>query len=171
MANKLLKDGWLSFLPGAKIGVLGINGAGKSTLLKIMSGIDKEFTGGAWAAEGIKIGYLAQEPQLDNNLNVIENVMLGVSEIKEYIKKFEEVSNKFSEVSSDEEMNNLLAEQAELQEKIDAIDGWEIDRHIEIAMDALRCPSANSKIAELSGGERRSSSYVHYYYQNLICYY
>ena len=153
--KQVIKDGWLSFLPGAKIGVLGINGAGKSTLLKIMSGIDKEFTGEAWAAEGIKIGYLAQEPQLDNNLNVIENVMLGVSEIKEYIKKFEEVSNKFSEVSSDEEMNNLLAEQATLQEKIDAIDGWEIDRHIEIAMDALRCPSANSKISELSGGEKR----------------
>ena len=153
--KQVIKDGWLSFLPGAKIGVLGVNGAGKSTLLKIMAGIDKEFSGEAWAADGVKIGYLAQEPQLDHNLNVIENVMLGLSEIKEQLKKFEEVSNKFAEVSSDEEMNKLLTQQAELQEKIDAVDGWEIERHIEIAMDALRCPAGNSKISELSGGERR----------------
>ena len=153
--KQVIKDGWLSFLPGAKIGVLGVNGAGKSTLLKIMAGIDKEFSGEAWAADGVKIGYLAQEPQLDHNLNVIENVMLGLSEIKEQLKKFEEVSNKFAEVSSDEEMNELLTQQAELQEKIDAVDGWEIERHIEIAMDALRCPAGNSKISELSGGERR----------------
>jgi len=153
--KQVIKDGWLSFLPGAKIGVLGVNGAGKSTLLKIMAGIDKEFSGEAWAADGVKIGYLAQEPQLDHNLNVIENVMLGLSEIKEQLKKFEEVSNKFAEISSDEEMNELLTQQAELQEKIDAVDGWEIERHIEIAMDALRCPAGNSKISELSGGERR----------------
>ena len=153
--KQVIKDGWLSFLPGAKIGVLGVNGAGKSTLLKIMAGIDKEFSGEAWAADGVKIGYLAQEPQLDHNLNVIENVMLGLSEIKEQLKKFEEVSNKFAEVSSDEEMNELLTQQAELQEKIDAVDGWEIERHIEIAMDALRCPAGNSKISKLSGGERR----------------
>tara|TARA_B100000676_G_scaffold134029_1_gene132939 strand:+ start:2127 stop:3809 length:1683 start_codon:yes stop_codon:yes gene_type:complete len=153
--KQVIKDGWLSFLPGAKIGVLGVNGAGKSTLLKIMAGIDKEFSGEAWAADGVKIGYLAQEPQLDHNLNVIENVMLGLSEIKEQLKKFEEVSNKFAEVSSDEEMNELLTQQGELQEKIDAVDGWEIERHIEIAMDALRCPAGNSKISELSGGERR----------------
>ena len=153
--KQVIKDGWLSFLPGAKIGVLGVNGAGKSTLLKIMAGIDKEFSGEAWAADGVKIGYLAQEPQLDHNLNVIENVMLGLSEIKEQLKKFEEVSNKFAEVSNDEEMNELLTQQAELQEKIDAVDGWEIERHIEIAMDALRCPAGNSKISELSGGERR----------------
>ena len=153
--KQVIKDGWLSFLPGAKIGVLGVNGAGKSTLLKIMAGIDKEFSGEAWAADGVKIGYLAQEPQLDHNLNVIENVMLGLSEIKEQLKKFEEVSNKFAEISSDEEMNELLTQQAELQEKIDAVDGWEIERHIEIAMDALRCPAGNSRISELSGGERR----------------
>ena len=153
--KQVIKDGWLSFLPGAKIGVLGVNGAGKSTLLKIMAGIDKEFSGEAWAADGVKIGYLAQEPELDHNLNVIENVMLGLSEIKEQLKKFEEVSSKFAEVSSDEEMNELLTQQAELQEKIDAVDGWEIERHIEIAMDALRCPVGNSKISELSGGERR----------------
>tara|TARA_B100000686_G_scaffold355308_1_gene472406 strand:- start:1427 stop:3124 length:1698 start_codon:yes stop_codon:yes gene_type:complete len=153
--KQIIKDGWLSFLPGAKIGVLGINGAGKSTLLKIMAGVDKEFSGEAWAAEGIKIGYLAQEPILDNSLNVHENVMLGVSDIKEILKNFEDVSAKFSEVSSDQEMNNLLSEQSILQEKIDAVDGWEIDRHIEIAMDALRCPPGKSKVTELSGGEKR----------------
>jgi len=153
--KQIIKDGWLSFLPGAKIGVLGTNGAGKSTLLKIMAAEDKEFTGEAWAAEGIKIGYLAQEPILDESLNVFENVMLGVSQVKEDLKKFEELSAKFAEVSSDEEMNNLLTEQASLQEKIDAVDGWEIDRHIEIAMDALRCPLGESKIEDLSGGEKR----------------
>ncbi len=153
--KQIIKDGWLSFLPGAKIGVLGTNGAGKSTLLKIMAAEDKEFTGEAWAAEGIKIGYLAQEPILDESLNVFENVMLGVSQVKNDLKKFEELSAKFAEVSSDEEMNNLLTEQASLQEKIDAVDGWEIDRHIEIAMDALRCPLGESKIEDLSGGEKR----------------
>ena len=153
--KQIIKDGWLSFLPGAKIGVLGINGAGKSTLLKIMAGEDKEFSGEAWGAEGIKIGYLAQEPILDDNLNVYENVMLGVSDIKDTIKKFEEVSAKFAEVSSDEEMNNLISEQSILQEKIDSMDGWEIDRYIKIAMDALRCPPGESKISELSGGEKR----------------
>ena len=153
--KQVIKDGWLSFYPGAKIGVLGSNGAGKSTLLKIMAGIDKEFSGEAWAAEGIKIGYLAQEPILDNNLNVFDNVMLGVSEVKDALKEFEEVSLKFGEVSTDDEMNDLLGKQAELQEKIDSIDGWDIDRHIEIAMDALRCPSAESNISDLSGGEKR----------------
>jgi len=153
--KQIIKDGWLSFLPGAKIGVLGTNGAGKSTLLKIMAGVDKEFTGEAWAADGLKIGYLSQEPILDESLNVFENVMLGVSQVKEDLKNFEEVSAKFAEVSSDEEMNNLLTEQASLQEKIDAVNGWEIDRHIEIAMDALRCPLGESKIEDLSGGEKR----------------
>ncbi len=153
--KQVIKDGWLSFYPGAKIGVLGSNGAGKSTLLKIMAGIDKEFSGEAWAAEGIKVGYLAQEPVLDNNLNVFDNIMLGVSEVKDALKEFEEVSLKFGEVSTDDEMNDLLAKQAELQEKIDSIDGWDIDRHIEIAMDALRCPSAESNISSLSGGEKR----------------
>ena len=153
--KQVIKDGWLSFYPGAKIGVLGQNGAGKSTLLKIMAGLDKEFSGEAWAADGIKIGYLAQEPILDNDLNVFDNIMLGVSEIKDALKEFEDVSLKFGEVSSDDEMNELLAKQAELQEKIDSIDGWDIDRHIEIAMDALRCPPAESNIADLSGGEKR----------------
>ena len=153
--KQVIKDGWLSFYPGAKIGVLGQNGAGKSTLLKIMAGLDKEFSGEAWAADGIKIGYLAQEPILKNDLNVFDNIMLGVSEIKDALKEFEDVSLKFGEVSSDDEMNELLAKQAELQEKIDSIDGWDIDRHIEIAMDALRCPPAESNIADLSGGEKR----------------
>jgi len=153
--KQVIKDGWLSFYPGAKIGVLGQNGAGKSTLLKIMAGLDKEFSGEAWAADGIKIGYLAQEPILDNDLNVFDNIMLGVSEIKDALKEFEDVSLKFGEVSSDDEMNELLAKQAELQEKIDSIDGWDIDRHIEIAMDALRCPAAESNISDLSGGEKR----------------
>ncbi len=153
--KQVIKDGWLSFYPGAKIGVLGQNGAGKSTLLKIMAGLDKEFSGEAWAADGIKIGYLAQEPILNNDLNVFDNIMLGVSEIKDALKEFEDVSLKFGEVSSDDEMNELLAKQAELQEKIDSIDGWDIDRHIEIAMDALRCPPAESNIADLSGGEKR----------------
>ena len=153
--KQVIKDGWLSFYPGAKIGVLWQNGAGKSTLLKIMAGLDKEFSGEAWAADGIKIGYLAQEPILDNDLNVFDNIMLGVSEIKDALKEFEDVSLKFGEVSSDDEMNELLAKQAELQEKIDSIDGWDIDRHIEIAMDALRCPAAESNISDLSGGEKR----------------
>ena len=153
--KQVIKDGWLSFYPGAKIGVLGQNGAGKSTLLKIMAGLDKEFSGEAWAADGIKIGYLAQEPILDNDLNVFDNIMLGVSEIKDALKEFEDVSLKFGEVASDDEMNELLSKQAELQEKIDSIDGWDIDRHIEIAMDALRCPAAESNISDLSGGEKR----------------
>ncbi len=153
--KQVIKDGWLSFYPGAKIGVLGSNGAGKSTLLKIMAGLDNEFSGEAWSAENIKVGYLAQEPILEKDLNVFENIMLGISDVKDTLKKFEEVSLKFGEVSTDEEMNDLLAKQADLQEKIDAIDGWDIDRHIEIAMDALRCPSADRNIYDLSGGERR----------------
>jgi energy-dependent translational throttle protein EttA len=153
--KQVIKDGWLSFYPGAKIGVLGSNGAGKSTLLKIMAGLDKEFSGEAWSAENIKVGYLAQEPILDKDLNVFENIMLGISDIKDTLKEFEEVSLKFGEVTTDEEMNDLLTKQAELQEKIDSIDGWDIDRHIEIAMDALRCPPAESNISDLSGGERR----------------
>ena len=153
--KQVIKDGWLSFYPGAKIGVLGSNGAGKSTLLKIMAGLDNEFSGEAWSAENIKVGYLAQEPILEKDLNVFENIMLGISDVKDTLKEFEEISLKFGEVSTDEEMNDLLAKQADLQEKIDAIDGWDIDRHIEIAMDALRCPSADSNISDLSGGERR----------------
>lgn len=153
--KEVFKDIWLSFLPGAKIGVLGYNGAGKSTLLKIMAGIDKDFTGEAWAAEGVKIGYLEQEPKLDPTKNVWENVMLGVSEKKALLDHFNEVSMKMGEEMSDAEMDKLMAEQAELQEKIDAQNLWDLDREIEVAMDALRCPPAESAIDKLSGGEKR----------------
>ena len=153
--KEIIKDMTLSFLPGAKIGVIGNNGAGKSTLLKIMGGIDKEFTGEAWAAKGTKIGYLEQEPHLDLQKNVIENVTDGLAEIRDMLEKFNEISGKFAEPMSDDEMNNLLAEQGELQEKIDAVDGWEIDRTLQIAMDALRCPPADWGVEKLSGGERR----------------
>ena len=153
--KEILKGLTLSFLPGAKIGVLGVNGAGKSTLLKIMAGIDKEFTGEAWAAEGVKIGYLAQEPHLDPAKDVVGNVMDGVAETKALLDRFNEVSAKFGEDMTDDEMNDLIAEQAELQEKIDAADAWDLDRKVEIAMDALRCPPADSDVTTLSGGERR----------------
>jgi ATP-binding cassette ChvD family protein len=153
--KQVLKDIWLSFLPGAKIGVLGANGAGKSTLLKIMAGLDKEFTGEAWAAEGVKVGYLPQEPQLDPAKDVLGNVMEGVGETKALLDRFEEVSNKFAEVTDDDEMNALIAEQAELQEKIDAANAWDLQRNVEIAMDALRCPPGDSDVTKLSGGEKR----------------
>lgn len=153
--KELFKGITLSFLPGAKIGVLGVNGAGKSTLLKIMAGVDKDFNGEAWAAEGIKVGYLEQEPQLDPAKNVMENIMDGLSETRDLLKKFEEVSMRFGEELSDEEMNDLINEQAELQEKIDACNGWDLERTIEIAMDALRCPPADADVTKLSGGEKR----------------
>ena len=153
--KQVLKNIWLSFLPGAKIGVLGLNGAGKSTLLKIMAGLDSEFTGEAWAAEGVKVGYLAQEPQLDPAKDVLGNVMEGVAETKALLDRFEEVSMKFGEVTDDDEMNALIAEQAELQEKIDAADAWDLQRNVEIAMDALRCPAGDADVSKLSGGERR----------------
>jgi len=153
--KKTLDDIWLSFLPGAKIGVVGPNGAGKSTLLKIMAGIDKEFGGEAWAADGVKIGYLAQEPQLNPDKDVVGNVMEGVAETKNLIDRFEAVSARFAEELTDDEMNDLIAEQAELQEQIDAADAWDLDRKIEIAMDALRCPPGDSAVDKLSGGEKR----------------
>jgi energy-dependent translational throttle protein EttA len=153
--REVLKDIWLSFLPGAKIGVLGPNGAGKSTLLRIMAGVETEFSGEAWAAEGAKVGYLEQEPQLDPTKNVAANVGEGLAEIKALLDRFEAVSARFAEELSDDEMNALLAEQAELQEKIDAVNGWELDRTVEVAMDALRCPPGDADVAKLSGGERR----------------
>jgi len=151
----VLKDVRLSFVPGAKIGVLGLNGAGKSTLLKIMAGIDTQFSGEAWAAKGIKVGYLEQEPQLDPTKTVGENVMDGVAETKALIEKFNEVSMRFGEELTDDEMNDLIAEQAELQEKIDSSDAWDVDRKVEVAMDALRCPPAGEAVESLSGGEKR----------------
>ncbi|MBX6366703.1 MAG: energy-dependent translational throttle protein EttA [Rhodospirillales bacterium] len=153
--REVLKDIWLSFLPGAKIGVLGPNGAGKSTLLKIMAGIDKDFVGEAWAAEGATVGYLPQEPQLDPEKDVAGNVMEGLAPIKALLDRFEAVSARFAEELSEDEMNALIAEQGELQEKIDHVNGWELDRTIEIAMDALRCPPGDADVTKLSGGERR----------------
>jgi energy-dependent translational throttle protein EttA len=153
--REVLKDIWLSFLPGAKIGVLGLNGAGKSTLLRIMAGIDQDFAGEAWAADGVKVGYLPQEPALDPTKDVAGNVKEGLGEVKALLERFEEVSARFAEELSEEEMNTLIAEQGELQEKIDRVNGWELDRTIEIAMDALRCPPGDAEVAALSGGERR----------------
>ncbi|HTC18415.1 MAG TPA: energy-dependent translational throttle protein EttA, partial [Stellaceae bacterium] len=153
--REVLKDIWLSFLPGAKIGVLGANGAGKSTLLKIMAGIEKDFSGEAWAADGVKVGYLPQEPALDPKKDVAGNVMEGLGEIKGLLDRFEAVSVKLGESLPDDEMNRLLAEQAELQEKIEAVNGWELERTVEIAMDALRCPPGDTAVSKLSGGERR----------------
>jgi len=153
--RQVLKDIRLSFLPGAKIGVLGPNGAGKSTLLRIMGGIDTEFTGEAWPAEGIKVGYLPQEPALDPKKTVLGNVLEGVAEKKALLERFETVSAKFAEPMDDDAMNALISEQAELQAQLDASNGWELERQVEIAMDALRCPPADSDVTKLSGGERR----------------
>ena len=153
--REVFKGITLSFLPGVKIGLLGVNGAGKSTLMKIMAGVETEYGGEAWAAEGVKVGYLEQEPHLDENLTVAENVMLAFGDLKAAIDRFNEISMLFAEEMTEEQMNDLLAEQSELQEKIDAEDGWEFDRRIEIALDALRCPPPDSRIDKLSGGERR----------------
>jgi len=151
--KQVLKDIWLSFFPGAKIGVLGLNGSGKSTLLRVMSGQDDSFTGEAWAAEGAKLGLLEQEPQLDQKKDVLGNVMDGAGDMARMLTRFEEVSNAFSDPDAD--MDKLIAEQAELQEKIDAGNGWDLQRTVEIAMDALRCPPSDADVEKLSGGERR----------------
>jgi energy-dependent translational throttle protein EttA len=153
--REVFKGITLAFLPGVKIGVLGINGAGKSTLLKIMAGIETEFGGEARAAEGVRVGYLPQEPQLDPDKTVGDNVEEAFADVKAALTRFNEISMKFAEPMTDEEMNDLLAEQADLQAKIDAGDGWELDRQVEIALDALRCPPAEARVATLSGGERR----------------
>ena len=151
----VLRDIWLSFYYGAKIGVLGLNGAGKSSLLKIMAGVDPDFVGEARPADGIKIGYLAQEPELDPDKTVRENIEEGLAEIRDALKEFEEISAKFAEPMEPEEMDKLLEKQGAVQEIIEHADGWEIDRKIEIAMDALRCPPADWPVTNLSGGERR----------------
>lgn len=153
--RELFKGITLSFLPGVKIGVLGNNGAGKSTLLKIMAGIEKDFAGEAWPAEGVNVGYLEQEPQLDPAKDVLGNVMEGCGQIVDDLARFNEISAKFAEPMTDDEMNDLLAEQGELQERIDAANGWDLERTLEIAMDALRCPPKDSDVTKLSGGERR----------------
>jgi ATP-binding cassette ChvD family protein len=153
--REVFKGITLSFLPGVKIGVLGVNGAGKSTLLKIMAGIETDYGGEAWAAEGVRVGYLAQEPKLDENLTVSENVQLAFGPLKAALERFNAISAEFAEPMDDDRMNALLAEQADLQEKIDAEDGWELERRVEIALDALRCPPPDSAVTNLSGGEKR----------------
>jgi len=153
--KQVLKNIWLSFLPGAKIGIVGHNGSGKSTLLKIMAGVDKEFTGEAWAGEGIRVGYLEQEPQLDTSKSVFENVMDGLKEKKALLDDFNAISMQLCEVTDDDEMMKLVEKQGELQEKIDAADAWNLDTDVDMAMEALRCPPADADITRLSGGEKR----------------
>jgi len=153
--REVLRDIRLSFLPGAKIGVLGPNGAGKSTLLRIMAGEEREFVGEAWAAEGVLVGYLPQEPTLDPTKDVFGNIVGGLAEVNALLDRFEAVSARLAEDLSEAEMDTLIAEQGELQEKIDQANAWELDRTIEIAMDALRCPPGDADVATLSGGERR----------------
>ena len=153
--REVLKNIWLSFLPGAKIGVLGLNGAGKSTLLKIMGGIITEFDGEAWPAKGVEVGYLPQEPELDSEKDVLGNVEEGVAETRALLQRFDEINERFGEEMTDDEMTKLLADQAEVQDKIDAINAWDLDRTLEIAMDALRLPPGDADVAMLSGGEKR----------------
>ena len=151
----IIKDISLSFYPGAKIGVLGLNGAGKSTVLRIMAGLDTEFDGEARPQPGIKIGYLPQEPELNANKDVRGNVEEGVAETIALVEKFNEISNKFAEPMSDDEMNALLEEQGKLQDEIDSAGAWEIERKLDIAADALRLPDWDADVSKLSGGERR----------------
>ena len=153
--REILKNINLSFYPGAKIGVVGSNGSGKSSLLKIMAGLDTDFLGEALAAKGTRVGYLAQEPDLDLSLNVWGNVELAVKDTRDLLQRFQEVSMAFGEATTDDEMNALIEEQAKLQDRIDASNAWELDRKIEIAMDALRLPSGEADVSTLSGGERR----------------
>jgi sulfate-transporting ATPase len=153
--REVFKGITLSFLPGAKIGVLGVNGAGKSTLMRIMAGIETEYGGEAWAAEGVRVGYLSQEPKLDPEKTVGENVREAFGPLAGALARFNEISERFAEPMEEDEMDALLAEQASLQEKIDAEDGWELDRRVDIALDALRCPPADLPVSTLSGGERR----------------
>ena len=153
--REILKDISLSFFPGAKIGVLGLNGSGKSTLLRIMAGVDKEFNGEARPQADINIGYLPQEPQLDEEVDVRGNVEQGLGEIMALLEEFNAISDKFAEPMSDDEMNTLLERQGDLQTKIDAVDGWEVDRILERAADALRLPPWDARVAHLSGGEKR----------------
>ncbi|HET7132108.1 MAG TPA: ATP-binding cassette domain-containing protein, partial [Gammaproteobacteria bacterium] len=151
----ILRDISLSFYPGAKIGVLGLNGAGKSTLLRIMAGVDKEFEGEARPQPGIKIGFLSQEPGLDPSKTVRGNVEEGVADLMNLVKRFNEISDKFAEPMSDDEMTKLLEEQGKLQDQIDAAGGWELERTLDIAADALRLPPWDADVTKISGGERR----------------
>jgi ATPase subunit of ABC transporter with duplicated ATPase domains len=153
--REILKDISLSFFPGAKIGVLGLNGSGKSTLLRIMAGVDKDYIGEARPQTGIRIGYLPQEPELDSTKDVRANVEEGIKEIKDLLDRFNEISMKFAEPLSDDEMNSLLEEQGSLQDAIDTADAWNLDRKLEIAADALRLPPWEADVSKLSGGECR----------------
>ncbi len=151
----VLKDIHLQFLPGTKIAIIGVNGAGKSTLMKIMAGYDKDYTGEAWAAEGVRVGYLAQEPRLDDTKTVRENVLDGAAPVRDAVARFDAISAEMAEPGDDTDFDALMTEMGELQEKIDAVDGWTLDNQIEIAMDALRCPPGDSGVTALSGGEKR----------------
>ena len=151
----VLKDIWLSFLPGAKIGVLGLNGAGKSSLLRIMAGEDQSFVGEAFPAEGISVGFLHQEPRLDPAKTVLGNVEEGVAEIRALLTRYDEINARFGEEMSADEMDKILAEQGKVQDQIEAANGWDLDSRLELAMDALRLPPADAEVATLSGGERR----------------
>ncbi len=153
--REILKGIWLSFYPGAKIGVVGPNGSGKSSLLRIMAGVDRDFNGEAWAAEGTRVGYLAQEPELDPALDVRGNVEEAVKHQRELLRRFDEINMKFAEPMSDDEMTALIDEQARVQDLIDAGNLWDLDRKIEIAMDALRLPPGDARVENLSGGEKR----------------
>ncbi len=153
--KQILKETWLSFFPDAKIGIIGNNGAGKSTLLKIMAGIEHDFNGEAWLANGATVGYLPQEPELDKEKTVYDNIISGLTKQKQLLDEFDEISTKFSEEISSDEMDKLIVRQGELQEQIDALNLWDLNRMIEIAMDALRCPSSDELVKNLSGGEKR----------------
>jgi ATP-binding cassette ChvD family protein len=154
-SREILKGIWLSFFPGAKIGVVGANGSGKSSLLRIMAGVDRDFQGEAWPAKGTRVGYLPQEPQLDEALDVRANVEEGVKHTRDLLRRFDQINARFAEPLSDDEMTALLEEQASVQDAIDAAGAWELDRKIDIAMDALRLPPGEAEVATLSGGERR----------------
>ena len=158
------------FCPGVKIGVIGYNGAGKSTLLRIMAGLEKEFNGEAWIADGATAGYLPQEPQLDPRKSVEENVLEGLGPIKAIVDRFEAVSQLLGEVVDVDEMTALIDEQAALQEQIDSADAWDLSRTVEMAMEALRCPPPDTEVSKLSGGEARRVALARLLLQNRICY-
>ena len=153
--REILKGIWLSFYPGAKIGVIGANGAGKSTLLRIMAGVDRDFLGEAWPADGVRVGYLPQEPQLDPTKDVRGNVEDGVAEVRSLLTRFDEINAKLGEPLDDDAMEKLLADQSRVQDAIEVANGWDLDRTVEIAMDALRCPPGDAEVGTLSGGEVR----------------
>ena len=153
--REILKGIYLAFFPGAKIGVLGLNGAGKSSLLRIMAGVDTEFNGEAFPAEGTRVGFLAQDPWLDPQKNVLENVEAAVAPVKKLLARFDELSEKMGESLPDDEMDKVMAEYGKVQDAIEAANGWDLDRTLETAMDALRCPPPDADVTKISGGERR----------------